>query len=122
MKNIKATEKEVCALLERLKEDIKSYVIKRGGFINTQASSSTDPIYAYRIDYDFDEVEEYVVAGVRVKDNCLELAMHPKNCGYTYGIEEKDILDDDWYACGTNGDCILAAQTLLSIANSIEQY
>jgi hypothetical protein len=46
-------------------------------------------------------------------------------CGKTWiTIAESadDVDENDWYVVGSSGDMVLTASTILSIADSIEQY
>lgn len=120
-KNLKVAVNAVNALVE----DVKTFVKANGGFINTMnEDGSYDNIYAYVIDWDNDDVNEEYVLAVRVKDDTLEIIPTSYKLRYSYDeeITEDTFVDDDWYPVGTGGDSVLLAQTILSIAESIEQY
>lgn len=106
--------------MEKLYAKVVKYVQARGEYIDTQnAKRECDPIYAYKINDD-DTVEEYNVFGVRVIDGELQIALeHRYNNQYwdAYEFEQRD-----WECAAPNSDSILYAQTLLSIADSIEEY
>lgn len=102
--------------------DVKEFVKGHGGFISTHYSDC-DTIYAYVVDWECDNVSEQRVLAVRVKDNELQILATPyKNDEYDEPLIEDDYNENDWHYVGTCGDTILTAQTILSIAESIEQY
>ena len=108
--------------IETLVADVKNFVTLNGGFISTH-SMEWDIMYAYVIDWDYDDVSEQRVIAVRVKDNELQIIVTPyKTDVYDKPLTEDDYVDSDWYCVGTCGDCVLTAPTILSIADSIEQY
>ena len=108
--------------IENLTNEVKDFVVKNDGFINTSnALGNCDQIYGYIIDWDADAVEEQKVVALKVEDDILYIATSPKSIVVI--VDSKaDFEDDEWYALGTGGDCVLQAQTILSIADSIEQY
>ena len=118
MKNL---DKAVKAI-ENLTEEVKDFVVKNGGFINTtNVEGECDDIYGYLIDWYADEVEEVKVIAIKVEEDTLSVATSTKNM-VTIIDGKEDLEDDEWYPMGTGGDSILQAQTILSIAESIEQY
>jgi hypothetical protein len=116
-------QKQVIAkAIETLVADVKNFVVLNGGFIAT-TNGELDTIYAYVVDWDYDDVSEQRVLAVRVKDNELQVAVTPyKTDVYNEPLDEDYFNDNEWYSVGTCGDSILTAQTILSIADSIEQY
>jgi hypothetical protein len=116
-------QKQIIAkAIDTLVADVKNFVALNGGFIAT-ANDELDTIYGYKIDWDTDDVSEIRILAVRVKDNSLQVAVAIyKNDVYDEPITEDYFTDDEWYDVGEYGDSILTAQTILSIADSIEQY
>jgi hypothetical protein len=116
-------QKQVIAkAIDTLVADVKNFVALNGGFIAT-TNGEFDTIYAYVIDWDYDDVSEQRVIAVRVKDNELQVIATPyKTDVYDEPLTEDYFTDDEWYYVGTCGDNVLTAQTILSIADSIEQY
>lgn len=118
-------KKEIDDVLKCLLKDIIKAVENKGGFINTQNNEdSFDTMYAYTY-YLLsapNDIEEVKIIAMRVKDNHLELATCAVNTSVTETLTEEDFSDDDWYTCGLPGDQIFFAQTVLSIAESIDQY
>lgn len=119
-------KREIDDVLRCLLEDIIKAVENKGGFINTQNNEdSFDTMYAYISYYLWSaphEIEEVKIIAMRVKDGHLELATCALNTGVTEILTEEDFSDDDWYTCGLPGDQIFFAYTILSIAESIDQY
>lgn len=119
-------KREIDDVLRCLLEDIIKAVENKGGFINTQNNEdSFDTMYAYISYYLWSaphEIEEVKIIAMRVKDGHLELATCALNTGVTEILTEEDFGDDDWYTCGLPGDQVFFAQTILSIAESIDQY
>lgn len=108
--------------INTLVNKVRDFVKENGGFISTH-DIGADTIYAYVLDWDLDIVTEERVLAVRVNNDILEIICTPyKNDTYDTPIEEKNCTDEDWYSVGDCGDCILRAQTILSIAESIDQY
>ena len=122
----KEIKKEIDDVLKCLLKDIIKAVENKGGFINTQNNEdSFDTMYAYISYYLWsapNDIEEVKIIAMRVKDNHLELATCAVNTSVTETLTEEDFSDDDWYTCGLPGDQIFFAQTVLSIAESIDQY
>lgn len=105
-----------------LVEDVKKFVNDNGGFISTH-DLQWDTMYAYIIDWNVDDVNEERIIAIRVKNNILEIATtFHKNDEYDKPLTENDFSDEDWIVVGTCGDSVLTAQTIFSIAESIEQY
>lgn len=119
-------KREIDDVLKCLLKDIIKAVENKGGFINTQNNEdSFDTMYAYISYYLWSapyEIEEVKIIAMRVKDGHLELATCAVNTSVTEILAEEDFSDDDWYTCGLPGDQIFFAQTILSIAESIDQY
>lgn len=119
-------KREINDVLRCLLEDIIKAVENKGGFINTQNNeNSFDTMYAYILYYLWsapNDIEEVKIIAMRVKDGHLELATCALNTSVTEILTEEDFSDDDWYTCGLPGDQIFFAQTILSIAESIDQY
>lgn len=118
-------KREIDDVLKCLLKDIIKAIENKGGFINTQNNEdSFDTMYAYISYYLWSaphEIEEVKIIAMRVKDGHLELATCALNTSVTEILTEEDF-DDDWYTCGLPGDQIFFAQTILSIAESIDQY
>lgn len=101
---------------------VKNFVKDNGGFIAT-TDEKCDKIYAYKIDWEYDDVSEQRVIAVRVIDDELMVVMTPyKNDIYDEPITEDYFNDNEWYCVGSCGDLVFTAQTILSIAESIDQY
>lgn len=108
--------------IDAIVDDVKAFVKTNGGFISTH-DLTCDTMYAYVIDWDIDNVVEERVIAIRVIDEDLEIATtYHKNDVYEVALTENDFTDEDWMVVGTCGDSVLTAQTILSIAESIEQY
>ena len=109
--------------IDAVVEDVKKFVKDNGGFISTH-DLSCDTMYAYVIDWNVDNVVEERVIAIRVIDGVLEIATtYYKNDVYEVALTENDFTDDeDWMVVGSFGDYVLTAQTILSIAESIDQY
>lgn len=108
--------------IDAVVEDVKEFVKANGGFISTHDFSG-DTIYAYVVDWDMDDVNEKRVIAIRVVNDELEIATaFFKNDVYDTALTENDIDDEDWMVVGTCGDSVLMTQTILSIAESIDQY
>lgn len=118
-------KREIDDVLRCLLEDIIKAVENKGGFINTQNNEdSFDIMYAYVIPFwtEPNIIEEVKIIAMRVKNNHLELATCASNLTINAILTEEDFDEDDWYTCGIPGDEIFFAQTILSIAESIDQY
>ena len=107
--------------INALVEDVKEFVKANGGIIDTQ-NEKCDTLYSYVVDWGNDEVVECKVLGVRVVDD--ELFILPAYGSlYFYGVEDITKVEmDEWYSVGYCGDSILTAQTILSIAECIDEY
>ena len=109
--NLKNTVNAINALVD----DIKQLVIDNGGIIDTQ-KSGCDRIKSYIVDGK--EIDECSVMGIKVDGNQLFIL---PDYGGSYCFGETDIKkteEYEWFAVSE----ILLAQTILSIAESIEQY
>lgn len=108
--------------INNLVNDVTRFVKQNGGFINTQNNDGAcDQIYAYVVDWYGNNVNEERVIAVRTTDGVLEIATNPMcKANYSNGLKEEDIPTAEWYEI--DGDSILTAQTILSIADSINQY
>jgi hypothetical protein len=103
-------------------DKVRDFVKENGGFIST-TNSQWDTMYAYIVDWDLDIVTEERIIAVRVKDDLLQIIGTPyKNDVYEEDMREEDCYEEDWYTIGTYGDSVLTAQTILSMAESIDQY
>lgn len=100
--------------IDNLVKDVKVFVNDNGCFLNT-SNPECDNMYAYVIDWDIDNVYETKIFAIRVTDDNLEILV-PNNVNGDFDI------DLNWYIIGSCGDSVLTAQTILSIAESIEQY
>lgn len=108
--------------IDALVEDVKEFVKANGGFISTH-DMSCDGIYAYVVDWDMNDVNEKRVIAIRVVNNVLEIATTLfKNDVYDTALTENDFENEDWMIVGSCGDSVLTTQTILSIAESIDQY
>lgn len=114
--------KVIMQAINTLIVDVKIFVELNGGFINTSNSKGDcDYIYGYIVDWGADEVNEEVIYAIKVEDNELFIATCNKKW-ITIAESADCVPDDEWYVVGTCGDSVLTAQTILSIAESIEQY
>ena len=112
----------IAKAIETLVADVRNFVTLNGGFISTH-SMELDTMYAYVVDWEYDDVSEQRVLAVRVKNKELQIIVTPyKTDVYDTPLTENDYADSDWYSVGTCGDNVLTAPTILSIAESIEQY
>lgn len=109
--------------IKELITEIKNFINKNGGFINTSnIDYDYDQIYAYVIDYSNDcGVTEEKVVAVKVENNELYIATCPTSINLDIN-SKNDINNDDWYILNSFGDYVLTIPTTLSIAESIEQY
>lgn len=118
-------KREIIDVLQCLLKDIIKAIENKGGFINTQNNEdSFDTMYAYIIPFCTEPniVEEVKIIAIRARNDHLELATCASNLTINGVLTEEDFDENDWYACGTPGDEIFFAQTILSIAESIDQY
>lgn len=114
-----------CLMIDKLVEDVKEFVKNKGGFINTQnPKGECDNIYAYILDWDFEEVYEKRVIAIRVNEfDDLLLLCEDKGLDFSEPIDFNDYEDSNkWYIVGSCGDSLFTAQTILSVAESIGQY
>ena len=108
--------------INTLVNKVRDFVKENGGFIST-TNSQWDTMYAYIVDWNLDIVTEERIIAVRVEDDILQVAgTIYKNDVYDEPLTEDYFDEDEWYSVGTCGDCVLTAQTILSIAESIDQY
>ena len=119
---MKQTLADASKYINILVDKVRDFVKENGGFIST-TNDELDTIYGYVVDWDTDEVSEIRILAVRVNNNVLQVV------GTIYKTDRydepftKDYFDEDeWYSVGDCGDSILTAQTILSIAESIDQY
>lgn len=108
--------------IEALVEDIKRVVRENGGIIDTQVEGC-DRIKAYVYDCyaDFDDTYiKYNVIGIKVVNDKL-FVLPDVVAYYTFGETDVNSAKDSelWYEIHTG---LLSAQTILSIAESIDQY
>ena len=117
MKNLNKTNNALDSLLQ----EIKDFVKENGGFINTtNLNNENDQMYAYVYFWGDDTLEELKVIAVKVENDVVYVALSSLSISIEINGAD-DFNEDDWYSVGTNGD-VLTAQTILSIAESIEQY
>ena len=118
MKNLKNVWDGINALVD----EVKDFVTANGGFIKTANEvGDCDNIYAYVVDWDADDVHEDIVYAIKVEGNDLCIATCGKHW-VTIAESADDVEENDWYVVGGNGDMVLTAPTIISIADSIEQY
>lgn len=104
--------------INALVEEIKQLVMDNGGIIDTQ-KKGCNRINTYIIEK-HGEIYGCYVMGIKVKENKLFI-LADYGSYYTFGktnIENTE--DDEWFE--VNNKEILIEQTILSIAESIEQY
>lgn len=107
--------------INALVEDVKEFVKANGGIIDTQ-DEGCDTLYSYVVDWGNDEVVECKVLGVKVVDDTL-LILPAYGSAYFWGnVDIANVEDSEWYVVGDCGDSILTSQTILSIAECIEEY
>ena len=118
MENLNKTYNAINSLLNEVKELVK----KNGGFINTtNLNKQNDQMYAYVYSWEYELLEEVEVIAVKVENNTLYIATCVKSFNMElYSIDELD--EDDWYSVDMASADVLFIQTILSIAESIEQY
>jgi hypothetical protein len=122
MNTIKAKTNDAWGAINNLLEEVKIFVKENGGFISTH-NSELDTIYAYIVDWVFDNVNEERVIAIRVNNDILEIVTTPyKSDVYPNALTNEDFVEDDWKTMGTGGDSVLTAQTILSIADAITEY
>lgn len=119
---MKQTLADVSKGINILVNKVRDFVKENGGFIIT-TNDELDTIYGYKLDWDTDDVSEIRIIAVRVIDDILQVAgTIYKNDVYDEPLTEDYFDEDEWYSVGGCGDSILTAQTILSIAESIDQY
>lgn len=121
---MKQTLIQTMECITALTDKVTEFVKANGGFINTQnPDNHYDNIYSYRIDWDTDDIIEERVIAIRVVDDKLLILLENKRLDFSEPIDfENTYSDMDWYFIGTCGDNVLTAQTILSIASSIDEY
>lgn len=107
--------------INALVEDIKRVVRENGGVVDTQVKGG-DRIKAYIYD-DYAECDgnyiECDVMGIKVVNDKLFILPDLGAC-YIFGETDVDSVEDgEWYEIHTG---LLSAQTILSIADSLDQY
>lgn len=109
-------------LIQSLLNEVKELVKKNGGFINTtNLNKKNDQMYAYVYSCEYGLLEEVKVIAVKVENNTLYIATCVKTFNMElYSIDELD--EEDWYPVDMASLDVLFIQTILSIAESIEQY
>ena len=118
MKNLDIVYKAINDLVS----EVKTFVKNNGGFIIT-TKEKCDRMYGYIVNYEAydDDVTEERIIAIMVEDDVLCIATCPSSLNIVVNNKD-DINEDDWYVIGSFGDSVLTAQTILSIADSIEQY
>lgn len=116
-KTLKIANTSILMLVDRVYE----FVQNEGGFIST-STDDQDGIYAYIVNYDEDNVHEEKVIAVKTNDMGLYIATCPnsQNCPSVMTLDE--FTDDDWKWVSEESSETLLAPTILSIAESIDQY
>ena len=118
MENLNKTYEMMDSLLKEVKEFVKG----KGGFINTtNLNKENDQIYAYIYCGEYYSVDEVKVIAIKVENNLLHIA----TCVQLLNVEIngiEDFAEDDWYVVDKCSWDVLFSQTILSIAESIEQY
>ena len=107
--------------INALVEDVKEFVKANGGIIDTQ-DKKCDTLYSYVINWVEDEIVECKVLGVKVVDDTLFILPAYGSFYFWGDVDIANVEDDEWYVIGDCGDSILTAQTILSIAECIDQY
>lgn len=118
---MKANLQKANNAIEALIEDIKRVTRENGGIIDTQVGDC-DRIKAYIYD-DYAECDgnyiECDVMGIKVVNDKMFVLPDFGGC-YIFGETDVDSVEDsEWYEIHTG---LLSAQTILSIAESIDQY
>ena len=107
--------------IEALVEDIKRVAREAGGIIDTQVKGC-DHIKAYVYDCYAEFDNNYIecdVMGIKVVNDKLFVLPDFGSC-YIFGETNiNSVEDSEWYEIHTG---LLSAQTILSIAESIDQY
>lgn len=122
-------------LAEKLCEDVVKYVKSKGGFVDCQDGviGSGDTIYAFNCygGSSGNEVEEQFVYAVRVDDEdelyaCLVPCSRTFREEWTREDYDKSFegIDHDthWHWINRNTDSVLFVQTIMNIAEFIEEY
>lgn len=106
--------------IDALVEDIKRLVRENGGIVDTQVKGCFR-IMSYIIDYD-DDIVECQVMGVKVENDTLYVLPDYAGCYFFGETNIKEVEDSEWYAVNRYASDILANQTILCIAEHIDQY
>lgn len=118
---MKANLQKANNAIEALVEDIKRVTRENGGIIDTQ-DMGCDRIKAYIYDYYAECDGNYIecdVMGISVVNDKLFILPDLGGC-YNFGETDLDsVADSEWYEIHAG---LLTAQTILSIAESIDQY
>ena len=118
---MKANLQKANNAIEALVEDIKRVVRENGGIVDTQ-SIGCDRIKVYIYDNYAECDGNYIecdVMGIKVVNDKLFVLPDFGSC-YVFGeTDVKSVEDSEWYEIHTE---LLTAQTILSIAESIDQY
>ena len=119
---MKQTLADVSKGINILVNKVRDFVKENGGFIAT-TNDELDTIYGYLVDWDSDDVSEIRILAVRVNNNVLQVAgTIYKTDMYDEPLTEDYFDEDEWYSVGDCGDSVLTAQTIISMAESIDQY
>lgn len=110
---------------QALHETIIKIVENHDGLIHTQ-NQSCDTIYSIEyLSIDDAEIIERTVIGIRVKDNDLQIFTENNSRSCRINVSEDDLMnpefEDNWVSLKDSCQ-VIYVQTLLNIAESIEQY
>ena len=115
---MKENLKNAVNAINALVDEIKQLVINNGGVINTQ-KRGCDRINTYIIE-GHGEIYGCDVMGIKVKENQLFI-LADYGSDYTFGETDIENTEEcEWFE--VNNKEMLIEQTILSIAESIEQY
>jgi hypothetical protein len=91
------------------------------GYIDTQVpdTGGKPRIRAYW-DLQNGDLSDMTIVGVRVRDGLIEFIAEPSDCCPTYS-EEDFVNNENWNGDFVNGE-YLYYETIINIANAIEQY
>lgn len=87
-------------------------------FINTSDQHNKDVIYCYVYHDGFDELQELVCNGIAIMDGEICVLVSPYK--YDYLTDDEALESTDWLSFDSG--YVLEIPTVLSIAESIEQY
>lgn len=109
-------------MIDTLVDDIREFVRKAGGFIDTQnADGERDGIYGINYDYCDEDVHEVRISALRVtEDGSLEVLPCDKNSRERLTREQMEATDD-WHVL-IGDDTLYKAETALAIAEYLEEY